>query len=94
MHIVEMGRHVDDLFACNNDVCGECANKWVIPSSKVPNLTQLCAIYEWGLAMSSLQRCLRAFRSEWVTLPSACWDEKDAFVQQFILLVMCSHNDS
>ena len=89
-----MGGRADDLFARNDDVCGECADGQVIPSSKVPNLTQSCAIRERGLAMSSLRRCLQAFGSEWVALPSARWDEEDMFVQQFVLLVMCGHDDS
>ena len=93
-HVVKMGGRADDLFARDDDVCGECADGWVIPSSKVPNLTRSCAICERGLAMLSLRRCLRAFGSEWVALPSAHWDEEDAFVQQFVLLVMCGHDDS
>ena len=64
------------------------------PPPRIPNLARSCAVRERDLAMSSLRRSLRAFGGEWVTLPSARWDEEDAFDQQFALLVVCGYDDS
>jgi hypothetical protein len=35
-HVVEMGGRADDLLARDDDVCGECADGRVIPSSEEP----------------------------------------------------------
>ena len=54
VHVVEMGGRADDLRAPDDDVCGECADGRVIPSSKEPEPSSVVPPFvERGSAMSS-----------------------------------------
>ena len=82
MHVIEMGGRANDLLARDDDVCGEGADGWVIPTSQKTKPSTVVRVREGGgMSKSELRRGLRAFGSEWVALPSARWNKEDALVQ-------------
>ena len=82
MHVGEVRGRADDLVACDDDVRGEgpdgrvsSASEEAEPNSSAIDRTFICD----GAADS--EGHLRGFWSEWIVLPSAGRNEKDALVQ-------------